>query len=87
MAGGMHRQGGARRSNENGKTALFMPLFDEAVAFLKATPDCLILTMGAGNVDQIARRFLAEQPYRALILAARFASSRSSARRWSWEDR
>jgi UDP-N-acetylmuramate--alanine ligase len=46
----------------NGQAALFMPTFDDVVAFLKekATPDCLILTMGAGNVDQIARRFLAE---------------------------
>jgi UDP-N-acetylmuramate--alanine ligase len=52
----------AQAISENGKAALFMPTFDEAVAFLKekATPDCLILTMGAGNVDQIARRFLAE---------------------------
>jgi UDP-N-acetylmuramate--alanine ligase len=52
----------AQAINENGQAALFMPTFDEVVAFLKekATPDCLILTMGAGNVDQIARRFLAE---------------------------
>jgi len=52
----------AQAISETGKAALFMPTFDEVVAFLKekATPDCLILTMGAGNVDQIARRFLAE---------------------------
>jgi len=52
----------AQAINENGKAALFMPTFDEVVAFLKekATPDCLILTMGAGNVDQIAQRFLKE---------------------------
>jgi UDP-N-acetylmuramate--alanine ligase len=52
----------AQAISENGKAALFMPTFDDVVAFLKekATPDCLILTMGAGNVDQIARRFLAE---------------------------
>ena len=51
----------AQAISENGKAALFMPTFDEVVAFLKekATADCLILTMGAGNVDQIARRFLA----------------------------
>jgi UDP-N-acetylmuramate--alanine ligase len=50
----------AQAISENGKAALFMPTFDEVVAFLreKATPDCLILTMGAGNVDQIAQRFL-----------------------------
>jgi UDP-N-acetylmuramate--alanine ligase len=50
----------AQAISENGKAALFMPTFDEVVAFLKekATPDCLILTMGAGNVDQIAHRFL-----------------------------
>lgn len=47
---------------ENGKAALFLPTFDEVLAFLrdKATPDCLILTMGAGDVDRIAHRFLAE---------------------------
>ena len=52
----------AQAISENGKAALFMPTFDEVVAFLKekATPDCLILTMGAGNVDQIAQRFLKE---------------------------
>jgi UDP-N-acetylmuramate--alanine ligase len=52
----------AQAISENGKAALFMPTFDEVIAFLKekATPDCLILTMGAGNVDQIARRFLKE---------------------------
>jgi UDP-N-acetylmuramate--alanine ligase len=52
----------AQAISATGKAALFMPTFDEVVAFLKekATPDCLILTMGAGNVDQIARRFLAE---------------------------
>ena len=52
----------AQAISENGKAALFMPTFDEVVAFLKekATPECLILTMGAGNVDQIAQRFLKE---------------------------
>lgn len=52
----------ARAIAENGKAALFMPTFDDVLAFLKekATPDCLILTMGAGNVDQIAHRFLAD---------------------------
>jgi UDP-N-acetylmuramate--alanine ligase len=50
----------ARAISENGKAALFLPTFDEVLAFLreKAGPDCLILTMGAGNVDQVARRFL-----------------------------
>jgi len=52
----------AQAISETGKAALFLPTFDDVVRFLKekATPDCLILTMGAGNVDQIARRFLAE---------------------------
>jgi len=52
----------AQAISDHGKAALFLPTFDAVVAFLKekATPDCLILTMGAGNVDQIARRFLAE---------------------------
>jgi len=51
----------AQAISANGQAALFMPTFDDVVAFLKekATPDCLILTMGAGNVDEIARRFLA----------------------------
>ena len=52
----------ARAIAENGKAALFMPTFDDVLAFLreKVTPDCLILTMGAGNVDEISRRFLSE---------------------------
>ncbi len=52
----------ARAVAENGKAALFMPTFDDVLAFLKekATPDCLVLTMGAGNVNEIAQRFLAE---------------------------
>lgn len=52
----------ARAIAENGKAALFMPTFEDVLAFLreKATPDVLVLTMGAGNVDEIARRFLAE---------------------------
>ena len=52
----------AQAISETGKAALFLPTFDDVVAFLKekATPDCLILTMGAGNVDQVAQRFLAD---------------------------
>lgn len=52
----------AQAISENGKAALFLPTFGEVIAFLKekATPDCLILTMGAGNVDQVARGFLAD---------------------------
>ncbi len=51
----------AKAIAEQGKAALFMPTFDQILAFLrqKATPDCLVLTMGAGDVDEIARRFLA----------------------------
>jgi UDP-N-acetylmuramate--alanine ligase len=51
----------ARAITENGQAALFLPTFDDVLGFLreKATPDCLVLTMGAGNVDQVARRFLA----------------------------
>jgi UDP-N-acetylmuramate--alanine ligase len=51
----------ARAISEQGSAALFLPTFEEVLAFLreKATPDCLVLTMGAGNVDQVARRFLA----------------------------
>jgi UDP-N-acetylmuramate--alanine ligase len=52
----------AKAITEQGKAALFLPTFDEVLTFLKdkVTPDCLVLTMGAGNVDAIARRFLAE---------------------------
>ena len=50
----------ARLLDENGKAALFLPSFDDVVSFLrnKATEDCLILTIGAGNVDEIARKVL-----------------------------
>ena len=46
---------------DNGKAALFLPTFDEVLGFLnsKVTPDVLILTMGAGNVNDIAQKFLA----------------------------
>jgi UDP-N-acetylmuramate--alanine ligase len=52
----------AKAITEQGKAALFLPTFEEILSFLKdkATPDCLILTMGAGNVDAIAHRFLTE---------------------------
>ncbi len=52
----------AKAIAENGKAALFLPTFDEILEFLKskATADCVILTMGAGDVGEIARRFLAE---------------------------
>jgi UDP-N-acetylmuramate--alanine ligase len=50
----------AKAISETGKAALFLPSFDEVLQFLreKSTPDSLILTMGAGNVNDIARRFL-----------------------------
>lgn len=52
----------AQAISENGRAALFLPTFAEVISFLKekATPDCLILTMGAGNVDQIAHAFLSD---------------------------
>jgi UDP-N-acetylmuramate--alanine ligase len=51
----------AKAIAENGRAALFLPTFDEVLAFLndKVTPDVLLVTMGAGNVNDIARRFLA----------------------------
>jgi UDP-N-acetylmuramate--alanine ligase len=54
----------AKLLDQNGKAALYLPKFDDVVAFLreKATPDCLIVTMGAGNVDEVARRFLESAP-------------------------
>ncbi|HKS17490.1 MAG TPA: cyanophycin synthetase, partial [Planctomycetota bacterium] len=50
----------------NGKAALFMPSFDHVVAFLedKVDPSIVVVTMGAGNVDEVARRFL-KVPVRA----------------------
>ena len=52
----------ARLLDKNGKAALFLPNFEDVVSFLrkKATEECLILTMGAGNVDEIARKVLAK---------------------------
>jgi UDP-N-acetylmuramate--alanine ligase len=51
----------ARAIADQGRAALFLPTFDEVLSFLndKTTPDVLVLTMGAGNVNDIARRFLA----------------------------
>ncbi len=52
----------AKLLDENGKAALFLPTFDEVLTFLKekATPDVVLITMGAGNVDEVAKRFLRE---------------------------
>jgi len=52
----------AKLLDQSGKAALFLPTFDAVVEFLreKATPDCVVLTMGAGDVDEIARKLLAE---------------------------
>jgi UDP-N-acetylmuramate--alanine ligase len=52
----------AKLLDENGKAALFLPTFDEVLKFLKekAAPDVVVVTMGAGNVDEVARRFLKE---------------------------
>jgi UDP-N-acetylmuramate--alanine ligase len=50
----------AQLVNENGKAALFMPGLDEVVRFLddKVEPNTVIVTMGAGNVGDVGRRFL-----------------------------
>jgi UDP-N-acetylmuramate--alanine ligase len=50
----------AAQITEQGRPALFMKSFDDVVRFLreKAGPGSLVLTMGAGDVDRIARRFL-----------------------------
>ena len=49
-----------KKLDENGKAALFMPSFDHVVAFLedKVDPSVVVVTMGAGTVDEVARRFL-----------------------------
>lgn len=51
----------AKLIEKNGQAALFLPTFDEIVAFLreKAEPGTVVVTMGAGTVDEAARRFLA----------------------------
>ena len=44
-----------------GKAALYLSSFDEVLNFLKgkAEKGSVLITMGAGNVDEIARSFLA----------------------------
>lgn len=56
----------AKLLDANGKAALFLPSFDHVVAFLedKVDPSVVVVTMGAGNVDDVARRFL-KVPVRA----------------------
>lgn len=46
--------------DEGGKAALYLPTFDEVVSFLtdKMTKDCVILTMGAGDIGEVARRLM-----------------------------
>jgi UDP-N-acetylmuramate--alanine ligase len=50
----------AKLLDANGKAALFLPSFDHVVAFLedKVDPSVVVVTMGAGNVNEVARRFL-----------------------------
>jgi UDP-N-acetylmuramate--alanine ligase len=50
----------AKLLDQNGQAALFLPAFDQVVAFLedKADPSVVVVTMGAGNVNEVARRFL-----------------------------
>ena len=51
----------AKLLDENGKAALFLPTLDEVVKFLddKVDASCVVLTIGAGNVGDVARKFLA----------------------------
>ncbi len=48
----------AKMVDENGKAALHVPTFDEVVSLLrrKVQEDCVILTMGAGDIGEVARR-------------------------------
>jgi len=50
----------AKLLDQNGKAALFLPSFDHVVAFLedKVDPSVVVVTMGAGNVNEVARKFL-----------------------------
>ncbi len=52
----------AKLVNDNGKAALFLPTFDDVLKFLreKLEPGTVVVTMGAGDVGQVGRRFLAE---------------------------
>ena len=50
----------AKLVDETGKAALYLPSFDELVSFLKdkLTPDCVIITLGAGDIGEVARRLV-----------------------------
>ncbi|MBI2931953.1 MAG: UDP-N-acetylmuramate--L-alanine ligase [Planctomycetes bacterium] len=50
----------AKLVNENGTAALYLPTFDDVVRFLaeKIEPGTIVLTMGAGDVYEVGRRFL-----------------------------
>lgn len=54
----------AKLLDENGKAALFLPTFEEVVKFLddKVDKSCVVITIGAGNVGDIGRKFLALAP-------------------------
>jgi len=44
----------------NGKAALYIPMFDEIIKFLKGKvePNSVVITLGAGTVGEVARKFL-----------------------------
>lgn len=48
----------AKEITAAGKPALYLPTFDELAAFVekKADPNAVVVTMGAGNVDELAKR-------------------------------
>ncbi len=52
----------AKLVNDNGKAALFLPTFDDVIKFLreKLEPGTVVVTMGAGDVGEVGRRYLAE---------------------------
>ena len=51
---------GPASPDENGKAALFLSSFEEVEKFLKdkMTSDCVILTMGAGDIGEVARKLV-----------------------------
>ena len=46
--------------NDNGRPALYLPKLEEIVDFLsqKADQNCVVVTMGAGDVFGVAKQFL-----------------------------
>lgn len=66
--GEVHSSVLAEKINSNGTTALYIPGFDDIVAFLKdrVSPGDIIITMGAGDVNKVAEMFIASKKVMAV---------------------